>query len=59
MLNLDWSKYVVEDKSLITRKKPVMLGDISKIKQELNWLPITPFDDIIKKMLEEELKFYG
>ncbi|MBR2526660.1 GDP-mannose 4,6-dehydratase [bacterium] len=58
LLDLDWEKYIIEDKSLITRKKPVMIGDNSKIKKELDWLPETSFNDIIKKMLEEELKNY-
>lgn len=58
LLNLDWTKYVIEDKSLITRKKPIMIGDNSKIEKELNWLPATTFNDIIKNMLNEELKNY-
>ena len=58
LLNLNWKQHVIEDKTLITRKKPVMVGDNSKIKKDLNWLPKTPFNDIIKKMLEEELTNY-
>lgn len=56
-LNLDYTKYVIEDKSLITRNKPVMIGNTKKINKELNWSTRTSFDDMIKTMVNKELKY--
>jgi GDPmannose 4,6-dehydratase len=33
-----------------------LLGDASKAKRELGWHPQTSFDDLVKEMVEEDLK---
>lgn len=56
-VGLNWHDYVEVDKSLI---RPVekfdMVGDISKIKNELGWQPRKSFQELIKLMVSEDLK---
>jgi GDPmannose 4,6-dehydratase len=37
-------------------EKYPLLADISKIKKQLNWKPKTSFQDIVKIMIENDLK---
>ncbi len=47
-LDLDWKKYVKEEKSILTRKRTPMVGDYKKINKASGWKPETDF----KKMIE-------
>jgi GDPmannose 4,6-dehydratase len=51
-LNLDWKKFVVEDKSLIVRKKPVLIGDNTKLLST-GWVPKVSFEDMIIRMYND------
>lgn len=51
LLDLDWRKYVHEDRSLITREKAVLLGDSSKLFSHTGWNPTTSFVDMIAHMM--------
>lgn len=61
LVNLDWEKYVKLDPSLFRTKgdSPVFIGDASKAKRVLNWEPKTSFKQIVKLMLESDLKAEG
>lgn len=58
-LGLNWKDYVVIDDNL---KRPAevdyLQGDYSKAKEELGYQPVTTFKDLIKIMVDEELKSY-
>jgi GDP-D-mannose dehydratase/intein/homing endonuclease len=55
--NLDWQKYVVIDPALIRPAEvDLLLGDSSKIKKTLGWEPRVKFHDLVKMMIEAELK---
>jgi GDPmannose 4,6-dehydratase len=53
----DWQPYVVQDPKLM---RPVevnyLLGDYSKAKRELGWEPKTSFKDLVKIMVENDIK---
>jgi len=56
-LNLDWRKHVKIDEAC---KRPVdvdiLLGDASKIKHRLGWYPVCTFKDLVRKMLEADMR---
>lgn len=56
-VGLDWRDYVVEDPAL---KRPadveLLVGDASKARQKLGWRPRTAFKDLVRLMVEADLK---
>jgi len=54
--DLDWEEYVVVDPEL---KRPaevdLLLGDASKARRELGWVPHTPFPELVRMMVEADL----
>ncbi len=57
MLDLDWKRYVKVNPEFIRPKETTeIVADISKIKRELRWAPRTNFNELIKMMLEEDLR---
>jgi len=56
-LNLDWQKYVVKDPNFL---RPVdlnmLVGDSSKARKKLNWKPSVSFEQLIKLMVDSDLK---
>ena len=56
----NWRDYIKTDERFMRPSEvPYLLGDPSKAKNELGWVPETSFDSLIKLMLEEDLKRYG
>jgi GDPmannose 4,6-dehydratase len=56
-VGLDWKKHVVSDKRLYRPTEIKELkGDYSLAKKELGWQPKTSFEDLIKLMVEADLK---
>ena len=54
---LDWKKYVKIDKKLFRIiEVDVLQGDSSKAQKKLNWKPKTTFDDLVRIMMEADLK---
>ncbi|MDC0344061.1 GDP-mannose 4,6-dehydratase [Pelagibacteraceae bacterium] len=58
LLGMDYKKYVKFNKSLI-RPSEVhsLLGNCNKAKKKLKWKPKFKFDQLVKDMVEEDLKF--
>jgi len=56
-IGLDWQKYVRVDKKFL---RPVevnsLCGDYSKAKKMLKWAPKVKFDELVKIMVNEDLK---
>jgi GDPmannose 4,6-dehydratase len=54
----DWEKYVVADKGKYMRPAEVdyLIGDASKARKVLGWEPKTSFKDLVKIMVESDLK---
>lgn len=61
IVNLDWHKYVKIDQKLIRPldKRTIYKGDNSKAKKILNWKPQTSFNELVKIMVEADLKEKG
>jgi GDPmannose 4,6-dehydratase len=57
LLDLDWEEYVRYD-SRYARPSEVdlLIGDASKAKQQLNWEPKVRFKDLVRIMVESDLK---
>ena len=56
-LNLDFKKYVTYDNRYERPQEvPALQGDYSKAKEKLHWYPTHKFKDIIKLMVESDLK---
>ena len=53
----DWSSYVVQDpKYMRPAEVDVLLGDYSKAKQNLGWSPKTSFKELVRIMVENDIK---
>ena len=56
----DWQKYIgVDPKYYRPVEVDYLLGDYSKAKKELGWEPKVKFKDLVKIMLEEDIKSAG
>lgn len=56
-LNLDWKKYVEYHKKLVRKEEAQMFfGDASKARRILGWRPKVSFEEMIKKMVDNDLK---
>jgi GDPmannose 4,6-dehydratase len=57
---LDWTKYVDVDQAYM-RPADVheLRGDASKAAERLGWRPRTSFEDLVREMLENDLKLEG
>ncbi len=57
-VGLDWNKHVVIDPALY-RPAEVdhLIGDASKAKRQLGWQPKVSFEEMIRRMVENDLKF--
>jgi GDPmannose 4,6-dehydratase len=56
-VGLDWRDYVTtNDQFLRPAEVPDLCGDPTKIKNELGWVPKTSFDELVKMMVEHDLR---
>src|SRR6516164_2019674 len=56
-LGLDWTRYVVIDERYFRPTEvDLLLGDASKAERLLGWKPKTTFKELVKLMVEEEIK---
>lgn len=53
-IKLDWTKYVVEDRALLRRTKPALIGDNEKLRST-GWAPDTTFKEMIIRMFNNEI----
>src|SRR5262245_24565108 len=59
-VGLDWQKHVVTDPALVRPAEvDLLLGDASKAKRQLGWEPKVSFADLVKMMVEADLKRYS
>lgn len=55
-LNLDYKKFVVEDKKILSRNIPYRCGNPNKLKKNTGWKPKINFENMIKEMVDHHLK---
>jgi len=53
-VGLDWKKYVIEDKNIITRHENIRVGNPTKLITTTGWQPKKNFHQLIKTLLIEE-----
>lgn len=59
-VGLDWKKYVVVDPKYYRPKEAVvLLADASNAKSQLGWEPETSFEQLVRHMVDEDLRLLG
>jgi GDPmannose 4,6-dehydratase len=59
-VNLDWRKHVVQDPALVRPAEvDLLIGDASKARQELGWRPRVDFHELIRLMVDADMKLLG
>ncbi len=59
-VDLDWRKYVVQDDALVRPAEvDLLIGDASKAHRELGWRPRVNFAELIRRMVETDLRKNG
>lgn len=60
ILGLNWRDHIIESKESMRVEDPSMLcGNAEKAKLKLGWIPQTKFEDIIKDMVENDIKIFS
>lgn len=55
---LDWSRHVVSVEKFYRKEDSVpLVGDSSKIKKELGWNPTRTFEEMVREMVDQDIKF--
>ena len=56
-VGLDWTKYVdVDPRYFRPAEVDILLGDASKAHRKLGWRPKTGFDELVKLMVEADIR---
>src|SRR5947209_648174 len=59
-VGLDWQKYTVQDPAFMRPAEvDLLLGDPSKAKRVLGWEPEVSFEQLVRMMVDADLKRYG
>jgi GDPmannose 4,6-dehydratase len=59
-VGLDWERYVRLDESLLRPAEvDLLVGDYGKAKRELGWEPGTSFEELIRLMVDADLRLLG
>jgi len=53
----DWEPYIKQDPRFMRPAEvDVLRGDYKKAKEEMEWVPQTTFSELVKKMVDNDLK---
>jgi len=59
-VNLDWEKYVeIDPRYFRPAEVDLLIGDASKAKAKFGWVPKTTFKELVKIMVDSDLKTLG
>ena len=60
VVNMDWKDYVeFDERYLRPTEVDLLIGDTTKAREKLGWVAKTSFDDLVKIMVESDLKKYN
>ena len=60
LVGLDWKKYVqVDDAYMRPADVAELRGDATKAAEKLGWTPTVTFDELVREMLENDMKLEG
>ena len=52
-LNLDWTKHVVQDRTVLTRLRSGRVGDPSKLQRLTGWRPSLAFEEMVATLVDQ------
>ena len=53
----DWEKYVLQDERYMRPAEvAVLVGDSTKAREKLGWTPTTPFEEMVRRMVKNDIK---
>ena len=55
-VGLDWTQHVLENPKILGRLRQASIGDASKLMRETDWKPKTPFLEMIRILVREEMQ---
>jgi GDPmannose 4,6-dehydratase len=59
-VGLDYRRYIVTDPALYRPAEVDLLqGDASKARRELGWTPTVTFEELVREMVDEDLRHFG
>lgn len=50
-VGLDWRPHVREDRTLIARRKPTLVGDSTRLRERTGWRPSVSFDEMVRRLV--------
>ena len=56
MLGLEWSRYVTERADMVTKQQGTLCGNASALRRATRWEPEVGFEELVRVMIEAELK---
>jgi len=59
-VGLDYRRYLIVDEELYRPSEVnVLQGDASKAREKLGWNPVVKFEELVREMVDGDLKLYG
>ena len=56
----DWTKFVLQDeKYMRPAEVAVLCGDSTKAREKLGWEPRTSFNEMVSRMVQNDIKLIG
>jgi GDPmannose 4,6-dehydratase len=55
-LQLDWKKYVTEQKSIVNQRRVGLVGSASKLRRATGWSPTVDFTQMVRTLVEQAAK---
>ena len=53
----DWEKYVLQDERYMRPAEvAVLVGDSTKAREKLGWTPTTPFEEMVRRMVKNDIR---
>jgi len=55
--DLDWQEFVVQDPRFMRPAEvDILIGNAGKARQKLGWKPSIPFEELVRKMVDSDIR---